>query len=60
MPLQKQISARPELRVLSVNHNLLLVEAFKQVPRLAVFFGEPFDVLRAAVAIRPELRRQKV
>jgi predicted AlkP superfamily phosphohydrolase/phosphomutase/tetratricopeptide (TPR) repeat protein len=58
--LQKQIAARPELRVLPVNYNLLLAEAFKQVPRLAIFLGEPFDVLRAAAAIRPELRRQKV
>ncbi len=57
--LRKQIAARPELRVLPVNYNLLLAEAFKQVPRLAVFLGEPFDVLRAAAAIRPELRRQK-
>lgn len=58
--LQKQIAARAELRVLPVNYSELLADASSVVPRLAEFLGEPFDVPRAAAAIRPELRRQKL
>lgn len=57
--LQKQIAARPELRVLPVNYNALLTESSGHVTRLAEFLGKPFDAQRAAAAIRPELRRQK-
>ncbi len=57
--LQKQIAARSELRVLPVNYNELLSDAARLVPRVADFLGEPFDVAKAASAIRPDLRRQK-
>lgn len=57
--LQKQITARPELRALAVNYNELLADANSNVLRLAEFLGEPFDNQRAATAVRPELRRQK-
>jgi hypothetical protein len=58
--LQKQIAARPELRVFPVNYNALLAEAPSLLLRLAEFLGVPFDLPRALSAIRPELRRQKL
>ncbi len=58
--LRKQLAARPEMRVLPVNYNELLTAAGDIVPRLAEFLGAPFDTQRAASAIRPELRRQKI
>lgn len=57
--LQKQLAARPELRVLPVNYNQLLAEPVSVLPQLAEFLGAPFDAVRAAAAIRPDLRRQK-
>jgi thioredoxin-like negative regulator of GroEL len=57
--LRKQLAARSELRLFSVNYNDLLVAADRIVPRLAEFLGSSFDVVRAAAAIRPDLRRQK-
>lgn len=57
--LRKQIAARPELRMLSVNYNELLLSPAVIMPRVAEFLGAPFDVAKAASAIRPDLRRQK-
>jgi predicted AlkP superfamily phosphohydrolase/phosphomutase/tetratricopeptide (TPR) repeat protein len=57
--LRKQIAARPELRLLSVNYNELLADTATIVPRLAEFLGPPFDRQRAGSAIRPDLRRQR-
>lgn len=57
--LQKQLAARPELRVVPVNYNQLLAEPANVLPPLAEFLGTPFDATQAAAAIRPDLRRQK-
>lgn len=57
--LQKQLVARPELRVFPVNYNDLLADTGGILPRLAEFLGGTFDLSKAVAAIRPELRRQK-
>lgn len=57
--LQKQISNRPEMRWCVMNYATLLAAPDAGAERLAQFLGSPFDVTKAAAAVRPELRRQK-
>lgn len=57
--LRKQIATRPELRWLTVNYNNLVADAHLVVPEVAEFLGAPFDVVKAAATVRPDLRRQK-
>ena len=57
--VRKQISRRPEMRMLAVHYGELLADPASSTERLALFLGEPFDRIAAAGAVRPELRRQK-
>jgi predicted AlkP superfamily phosphohydrolase/phosphomutase/tetratricopeptide (TPR) repeat protein len=57
--LHRELAARPELRLWFVNYHDLLTQGDQVLPPLAEFLGAPFDVVAAARAVHPELRRQK-
>jgi predicted AlkP superfamily phosphohydrolase/phosphomutase/thioredoxin-like negative regulator of GroEL len=57
--LRQQLAARPEVRLWTVNYNDLVAQPASVLPSLTEFLGQPFDIVQAAAAVRPELRRQK-
>jgi predicted AlkP superfamily phosphohydrolase/phosphomutase/tetratricopeptide (TPR) repeat protein len=58
--LRKQMATRPEVRALTINYGDLLADPAASVTRLAQFLGDPFDAVKAAATVRPELQRQRV
>jgi len=57
--VRTQLARRPDVRILEVNYSDLIGDPVHEVNALAEFLGEPFDRCAAAIAVRPDLRRQK-
>jgi len=57
--VRRQLTRRPEMRILCVRYAELLADPAAGVERAARFLGSPFDRVAAAGAVRPELRRQQ-
>ncbi len=57
--VKKQLAARHNVRVLTVDYAALLKDTEAAVERIAQFVGGSFEQTAAAQAIRPELQRQK-
>lgn len=57
--LERQVIARPEFRLLRVEHRELLRSPAEQAARLDVFVGGGLDVAAMAAAVDPALYRQR-
>lgn len=57
--IHAQLARRPEVQMLTVRYAELVADPIKEVSAIAEFLGDPFDRSAAAVAVRPDLHRQK-
>lgn len=57
--VQEWLKRAPNVQVMAMQYVQVLEDPMAAAERLAAFLGEPFDKVKAAASVAPELRRQR-